>query len=186
MRLRLLIAACLIAGPALAQSEPKILTIPDDEPSIEVHDTAESAVVNVPEDAKPAEEAVLTYNAVILQGLNKVTGHISKLEGPIGTVLNFGSLEIIVQRCWKSAPEERPENAALIEIRELKAGEERKRIFLGWMFSSSPGLSGLEHAVYDINILSCESQADPEKLGKPEKAEKPEKKTPPAAKKSKK
>jgi len=107
------------------------------------------------------------YNYVMLQGLNKVTGHVSKLEGPVGTVMNFGGLEIIVRRCWKAAPEEQPENAALMEIRELKAEEGYKNIFLGWMFSSSPGLSGLEHPVYDVTLLSCESLEDPEKGEKP-------------------
>ena len=109
-----------------------------------------------------AEPAPPDPNLVTLQGLNKVTGHISKLEGPLGTVMRFGALEIIARRCWKAPPEERPENAALLEIRELKPEEGPKRIFLGWMFSSSPGLSGLEHAVYDINVLSCEVASDPE------------------------
>lgn len=86
----------------------------------------------------------------------------------MGTVMNFGTLEIIARRCWKAPPEERPENAALLEIREIKAGEGPQRIFLGWMFSSSPGLSGLEHPVYDINILSCEFLSDPEKKDEPE------------------
>jgi len=123
------------------------------------------------------EDATPDPNTIVLQGLNKVTGHISKLEGPIGTVLRFGNLEIIARRCWKSSPEERPENAALLEISELKPGEAPQKIFLGWMFSSSPGLSGLEHPVYDITVLACEAREDPEKSDKPEKpAEKSDKK----------
>jgi hypothetical protein len=109
------------------------------------------------------KDAPVFYNMIVLQGLNKVTGRTSRLDGPVGTVLRFGSLEIIARRCWKAAPDERPENAALLEIRELEVGEEPQRVFLGWMFSSSPGLSGLEHAVYDVNVLSCEMLEDPEK-----------------------
>ncbi|MDE3061039.1 MAG: DUF2155 domain-containing protein [Pseudomonadota bacterium] len=110
------------------------------------------------------EDVAAQYkNTAVLQGLNKVTGHISRLEGPVGTVMNFGNLEIIARRCWKSPPDERPENAALLEIRELKPDEEPNRIFLGWMFSSSPGLSGLEHPVYDVTVLSCEDKKDLEK-----------------------
>ena len=30
-------------------------------------------------------------------------------------------------------------------------------LFEGWMFASSPALSGLEHAVYDLTMLSCNS-----------------------------
>ncbi len=102
------------------------------------------------------------YNTVLLQGLNKVTGHLSRLEGPMGTVMRFGNLEIIARRCWKSNPDESPENAVLLEIRKLKPGEVPARIFLGWMFSSSPGLSGLEDPVYDVTMLACENHADPE------------------------
>ena len=124
--------------------------------------------------AEESEDAVVGYaavcNKVVLQGLNKVTGHISQIEGMVGTVMRFGTLEIVAKRCWKAPPDERPENAALLEIREVRTGEGTKRIFLGWMFSSSPGLSGLEHAVYDINVISCESLDTapvPEKIAPP-------------------
>jgi hypothetical protein len=125
-------------------------------------------------DSFNTDDAAPQINAIVLQGLNKVTGHISRLEGPVGTVLTFGNLEIIPRRCWKSSPEERPENAALLDISELKPGEAPSRIFLGWMFSSSPGLSGIEHPVYDITVLSCETRKEPEKK-EPDKDEKPKK-----------
>jgi len=148
MFLRLIIAIlCLVGLPSIALAET------DGKPA-----KAESAKK---EQASDTEKEVV-YNTVVLQGLNKVTGHISKLDGPLGTVLRFGNLEIIAKRCWKSPPEERPENAALLDIRELTPGEGPKNIFLGWMFSSSPGLSGLEHAVYDVNVLACEYRSDPE------------------------
>lgn len=115
-----------------------------------------------PSEIQPPE-GTPEYNVVVLQGLNKVTGHISKLQGPLGTVMNFGTLEIIARKCWKAAPEERPENAALLEIRETKADEAPKSLFVGWMFSSSPALSGLENPVYDITMIACEQSDDPEK-----------------------
>lgn len=68
-------------------------------------------------------------NTIVLRGLNKVTGHISKLEAPVGTVMRFGNLEIIGRRCWQSPPDEQPENAGLLEIWELKPGESHERIF---------------------------------------------------------
>ena len=106
------------------------------------------------------DETPQNSNAVVLQGLNKVTGRISKIDSPLGVTQHFGNLEITPKRCWKSSPEDRPEDAVLIEIREAKIGESSKRIFLGWMFSSSPGLSGLEHPVYDVNVVACEYHAD--------------------------
>lgn len=111
--------------------------------------------VAIAEEAPDKPPPTATYTTIALQGLNKVTGRTSKLEAPIGTAMRFDTLEIVARRCWKSEPEDRPENAALLEISELKPGEQLEKIFLGWMFSSSPGLSGLEHAVYDVTVLEC-------------------------------
>jgi len=110
------------------------------------------------EEEKPAQ-----YNNIVLQGLNKVTGKVLKFDGSLGTVLRFGNLEIVARRCWKAPPEDHPENAGLLEISELKSGEAPQRIFLGWMFSSSPGLSGLEHPVYDLTVLDCTVKDESEK-----------------------
>lgn len=134
--------------------------------------------------AQVEEEKTPDYNGVVLQGLNKVTGHILKFEGELYVPVRFGNLEITARRCWKSPPEEQPENAALLEINELKPDEEAKRIFLGWMFSSSPGLSGLEHPVYDITVLDCEMIKREEK--QPAEPEKPTQKERPAEKTEKK
>ena len=63
--------------------------------------------------------------------------------------------------CERSAPEDRPENAAFLEIYEERPGEARERLFAGWMFSSSPALSALEHPVYDVTLLECKGAAPP-------------------------
>jgi hypothetical protein len=95
----------------------------------------------------------------VMQGLDKITARISRFEAPVGHEVHFGTLSIVVRDCRKSAPEERPENAAFIQIYETRPGEERRRLFSGWMFSSSPALSALEHPVYDVNLLECEGAA---------------------------
>ena len=108
-----------------------------------------------PASAAPPEPP-REWNAVRLQGMNKVTARVSTIDAPLGVVMRFGNLEIIARRCWKAAPEDRPENAALLEIRELRPGEGPVTVFSGWMFSSSPALSTLEHPVYDLTVLGCE------------------------------
>ncbi len=125
--------------------------------------TAGAADIEVTDTPPPVVAPQPQYNTIVLQGLNKVTGHISKLDGPLGSALRFGNIEIVARKCWKAPPEDRPENAALLDISELKQGEAPQSIFLGWMFSSSPGLSGLEHPVYDITVLACEERKEPEK-----------------------
>ena len=90
-----------------------------------------------------------------MQGLDKITARVSQFDAPVGKTVRFGTLSIIVRDCRRSPPEERPENAAFVEIYENRPGEEKERLFSGWMFSSSPALSALEHAVYDVNLLAC-------------------------------
>ncbi|HEV8032826.1 MAG TPA: DUF2155 domain-containing protein [Stellaceae bacterium] len=91
----------------------------------------------------------------VMQGLDKITARVSRFEAPVGRPVTFGSLLIVVRDCQKSAPEERPENAAFVEIGEIHPGEGKVQLFSGWMFSSSPALSALDHPVYDVNLLEC-------------------------------
>ena len=97
----------------------------------------------------------------IMQGLDKITARVSRFDSPVEKPVVFGTLSIVVRDCEKSAPEERPENAAFVQIYENRPGEERRRLFSGWMFSSSPALSALEHPVYDVNLLECKGAAGP-------------------------
>jgi hypothetical protein len=96
-----------------------------------------------------------------LQGLDKVTARISPITAPIGETVRFGTLEITVRRCVKRPPEEPPESAALLEIREARPGETPLALFAGWMFASSPALSALEHPVYDVWVKDCLNSNSP-------------------------
>lgn len=92
-----------------------------------------------------------------MQALDKITARISTLEAPVKVPRKFGTLEVTVQRCVYQPPEETPENAAFVIVRDTgyDATAEPTDVFAGWMFSSSPAISGLEHPVYDITILAC-------------------------------
>lgn len=101
-----------------------------------------------------AAEGISLPNAV-LQGLDKVTARVERIEAQVGQKVTFGALEIVVRGCRKSPPEDPPEKAAFLEIWELKPGEAAVSLFKGWMFASSPALSALEHPVYDVWVLDC-------------------------------
>ena len=92
-----------------------------------------------------------------LQALDKITARISTLSTPVGQARQFGTLEVTVRRCAFHPPEETPENAAFVVIRDLgyDPSVEPTEVFAGWMFSSSPAISALEHPVYDITLLAC-------------------------------
>src|ERR1700676_911443 len=97
----------------------------------------------------------------VMQGLDKITARVSRFNTPLAKPVTFGTLAIVVRDCERSAPEEQPENAAFVEIYETRPGEEKRRLFSGWMFSSSPALSALEHPVYDLNLLECKGGGPP-------------------------
>jgi hypothetical protein len=50
--------------------------------------------------------------------------------------------------------------------RDGDQSEEPEELFSGWMFASSPGLSALEHPVYDVWVIRCK-QPSPESLSDP-------------------
>lgn len=91
-----------------------------------------------------------------LQALDKVTARISTVEAPVGASRFFGTLEVKVNRCASHPPEEPPENAAFVTVYDRGyTGLDPKLIFSGWVFSSSPAVSALEHPVYDLTLLAC-------------------------------
>jgi len=97
----------------------------------------------------------------VLQGLDKITARVSRFEAKVGETVGFGTLSITVRDCQRSAPEDDPESAVFLEISETKPGEQKQKLFSGWMFASSPALSALEHPVYDVTLLECKGAAPP-------------------------
>lgn len=121
-------------------------------PSDNILKTEPNTIQAVPENKSPQNNYT---TGVLLQGLNKITARTSKLEVKSDQPIKFGNLSIILHACWKSPPEEAPESKALLEMWEEIPGENRKKIFSGWMFASSPLISAPEHPVYDITVLEC-------------------------------
>jgi hypothetical protein len=97
------------------------------------------------------------YDMVVLQGLDKVTARVSRIELPVGQYVHFGTLDIVARKCDKRPPEEQPESAAFLDISEIKPGEPANTVFRGWMYASSPALNSMEHPVYDVWILDCKN-----------------------------
>jgi hypothetical protein len=102
----------------------------------------------------PSQDSTQLRNVAILQGLNKSTAKVSILELKVGQEIQFGNISIIAHKCWKAPLDQRPENKILLEVSEKKA-EGKKRIFYGWMMSSSPSISGMEHPIYDVIAMDC-------------------------------
>jgi len=95
--------------------------------------------------------------SITLQGLDKQTARVYIIDAPIGKVIEFGTLRILVHRCLESAPEDQPESKAFVVISENKVDTPSQVLFSGWMFASSPAISALDHPVYDVWVKSCKA-----------------------------
>lgn len=108
--------------------------------------------------AEPAitkDTAPVAPSAVQLQLLNKVTARSSTMDAPLMQPVFFGTLSITAKTCWVAPADTKPEQAALLEISETTPEKTQKPVFSGWMFASSPALSAMEHAVYDVAVIGC-------------------------------
>jgi len=105
-----------------------------------------------------AQQTFEPYAFAVLGSMDKVTGHFSKLELPVGVTGAFGSLEVTARSCQKTPPHEAPESASFLQIKDYREGE-GEMVFSGWMFASSPGVSALEHPVYDVWVIDCTNAA---------------------------
>ena len=99
----------------------------------------------------------ITFEGAQFSALDKITARIEKLELNLNDEEVLGSLTIKLKSCQNRPPDYLPESAAYVEIYDKlnKNYEEGTLIFSGWMFSSSPAISALEHPIYDIFLISC-------------------------------
>ncbi|MGQ9367363.1 DUF2155 domain-containing protein [Azospirillum sp. ST 5-10] len=119
------------------------------------------AAVGGPVLAAPAPEQMIDRPVARLQGLDKVTARTSTFDIAVGETKLFGGLRVTLRACKENPPIEPPESAAFLEVEEVRPGEPPATVFSGWMFASSPALSAMENAIYDVWVLSCRGGDDP-------------------------
>ncbi len=64
------------------------------------------------------------------------------------------TLNVQVYSCFTEPPDKIPENYVLVDIKDIFQDKE-KPIYRGWMISSSPDVTPLEHPIYDLWLLEC-------------------------------
>lgn len=105
--------------------------------------------------AQPALADKIKHPRAIFSGLDKITGRIIGFEVAIDETVQFGSLQITPRVCYTRPATEAPQTTSFIEVDEIDTSNQYKRIFSGWIYADSPGLNGIEHAVYDIWLNDC-------------------------------
>tara|TARA_Y100001970_G_C14050888_1_gene758871 strand:+ start:250 stop:765 length:516 start_codon:yes stop_codon:yes gene_type:complete len=96
---------------------------------------------------------------VNLIGLDKITAKTIPIRIKLGETAKFGILEIKALKCGFSKSLEIKDNsAAYLQVRDVSENQNEKVfIFNGWTFSSNPSLTPIDHAIYDIWLVGCES-----------------------------
>jgi hypothetical protein len=91
-----------------------------------------------------------------LIGLDKITAKSSQLIINLNESLKFGPLEIKILKCGKVKVNNIIDSVAYMQVKDLTKNEnEQVFIFNGWTFASDPSLTPFDHAIYDLQLLSC-------------------------------
>ncbi len=106
-------------------------------------------------DAVPGKDGV--KRAVVLRGLDKISGQAVNIFAPVGIPVTFATLTITARYCYSTPPSETPETTAFIQIDDHRPDAAERRVFAGWMLASSPSLNALDHPLYDVWVISCKT-----------------------------
>ena len=103
-------ALALIAVPALAQGGSSVAV-------------KQRLSIN---DAVPGKDGI--KRALVLRGLDKITGRPTNVFAPIGVPVDFASLTITAHYCYSTPPSEPPETTAFLEIRDHSSDQLAYRV----------------------------------------------------------
>lgn len=103
----------------------------------------------------PAQAERIANPIAVFAGLDKITGLTTTFEAKIGEEKRFGGLFVKADACYTRDITEEPKTTSFVEVEEIEPDDTRKKIFSGWMFAESPGLSAVEHPIYDVWLTGC-------------------------------
>ena len=92
----------------------------------------------------------------VLIGLDKITAKSSQIVVNLDEAKNFGQLEIKILKCGKVKVNNKIDDIAYMQVKDLTKNENEKVfIFNGWTFSSDTTLTPFDHAIYDLQLVNC-------------------------------
>jgi hypothetical protein len=100
----------------------------------------------------PGGTGVASAPGALLRGLDKSSGTTTDIPLMIGDTKSFGRLSISLTDC--RYPVADPGSNAYAQLIVFDPGQDRPA-FDGWMVATSPALSALDDARYDIWVLRC-------------------------------
>ena len=142
-------------------AEDRIITSPlinldEIKPSYEEQDTKNENISFNNKLKTRKNENQFKKSQVVLIGLDKITAKSSEIFIELNQPKKFGPLEIKILKCGKVKNDNSTDNVAYMQVKDLTKNENEKVfIFNGWTFSSDPNLTPFDHAIYDLQLLSC-------------------------------
>lgn len=99
---------------------------------------------------------VTSASSGTLRWLDKISGITEDIEIAVGETQSHGRLAIKLHDCRYPVNDPASNAFAHLTIRDSLKEEP---VFLGWMIATSPALSALDHARYDVWVLRCKTPA---------------------------
>ena len=90
----------------------------------------------------------ITGTSAKLKLLDKTTNKVTQKTINVNSIIDWESLNIQIYACYSTSPEEIPEDYVLLEVKDTLSTK-KEYIYRGWMISSSPDVTPLEHPIYD-------------------------------------
>tara|TARA_B100000941_G_scaffold285545_1_gene257740 strand:- start:492 stop:998 length:507 start_codon:yes stop_codon:yes gene_type:complete len=133
-----------------------LLNIDKIEPSFEDSDEKNENNLNSKQIKEKKKKKSLSTSHAVLIGLDKITAKSTKIIINLEETKTFGPLEIKILKCGKVDVNNQIDDVAYMQVKDLTKNENEKVfIFNGWTFSSDPNLTPFDHAIYDLQLLSC-------------------------------
>ena len=127
-------------------------------PSFEESDENENLIKKQNIKKKKKINNNLKGTHAILIGLDKITAKSTKIVVSLDEAKKFGPLEIKILKCGKVKTNNKINDIAYMQVKDLSKNENEKVfIFNGWTFSSDPNLTPFDHAIYDLQLLNCDN-----------------------------
>lgn len=101
-----------------------------------------------------AAQDVARAPGALLRGLDKVSGRTTDIPLKVGEEARLGRLQVRLGECRYPAGNPSSDAYAQLTITDLS---QNVTLFSGWMIASSPALSALDDARYDVWVISCQS-----------------------------
>ena len=112
------------------------------------------------DDGKELEPSLLVkMSQAKIVILNKITAKSKQVTFNLGQAQSFGNLYIEVHKCIRNTDPFNINNFMLLTVVDNKMDADKIPIFHGWVVSSNPSLSTLEHPVYEVIPVDCISNA---------------------------